>query len=367
MLDQPAPQPHVLDDPPPYHSKLLGYGERPYWSPDGKRIAFIERNYGDVCEIDLATRVVRNITHGLGEHHTFLRVLYLHNGDYLLIGPREFKHRDISRHVESELWLLDKAAQTPPVPLGRRIFEGAAVSIHAPRIAYAVTGRNDPSLGAPDRVECHVTEIEYGPGGPRLGADRIIYRTEGGYLAEPQDFRRQDTEVILAAYDFRRAIHPHTQRCGIKGVEIATGKVRTYINEPNVHNECEGIFPDGEHCCLESSCDMEPLGKYTIKTRDLWKLKLDGSGRRVRMTHFYDRPPRIVASPNAPIGPWHTAPWLATNSNVSPDGRWLAFMVNLLNDEAGFGRGLGLLDLAAWEASPEAQEWEVAPVDEEAG
>ncbi len=41
-------------------------------------------------------------------------------------------------------------------------------------------------------------------------------------------------------------------------------------------------------------------------------------------------------------------------------------MVNLLHDEAGFGRGLGLLDLAAWEASPEAQEWEVAPVGEDA-
>ncbi len=50
MVQPPVPQPHVLDDPPPFHSKLLGYGERPYWSPDGTRIAFIERNYGDVCE-----------------------------------------------------------------------------------------------------------------------------------------------------------------------------------------------------------------------------------------------------------------------------------------------------------------------------
>ena len=86
------------------------------------------------------------------------------------------------------------------------------------------------------------------------------------------------------------------------------------------------------------------------------KLKLDSSGRRVRMTHFYDRPPRIVASPNAPIGPWYTAPWLTTNANVSTPRRWLAFMVNLLNDEAGFGRGVGLLDLHAWEASPNAED-----------
>lgn len=76
MSDKLAPQPHLLDDPPPFHSKLLGYGERPYWSPDGKRIAFIERNYGDACEIDLETRQVRNLTHELGEHYTFLRVLW---------------------------------------------------------------------------------------------------------------------------------------------------------------------------------------------------------------------------------------------------------------------------------------------------
>ncbi len=126
------------------------------------------------------TREVRNLTRDLDCPHLFLRVLYLYNGDYLLIGPREYKHPDISRHVESELWLLDKEAAAPPVPLGRRIWEGAAVSTLTPRIAYSVGGRNDPSLGAPDRYECHVTEIEYTPDGPRLGTDRVFYRTRGG-------------------------------------------------------------------------------------------------------------------------------------------------------------------------------------------
>lgn len=362
MTDQATADPHVLDDPPPFHYKLLDYGERPYWSRDGRRIAFVDKHYGDICEIDLATRVVRNLTRDLACPHLFLRVLILHNGDYLLIGPREYKHPDISRHVESELWLLDKEAKSPPVALGRRIWEGAAVSTLAPRIAYAVGGRNDPSLGAPDRYECHVTEIDYAADGPRLGADQVFYQTRGGHVPEPQDFRLDDAEVIMAEYDFRRDIHPYDQRCSVKGVRLATGEVRTYIDEPRVHNECEGIFPDGEHICLETSHDMEPLGRYTIKTRDLWKLKLDGSGRRVRMTSFYDRPPLIAAHPNAPMGPWHAQPWLATNSNVSPDGRWLAFMVNVLGDPAGYGRGLGLLDLQAWSASPQAAQWAVAPV-----
>ncbi len=327
--------PHVLDDPPPYHKKLLEYGERPYWSRDGSRIAFVESNYGDICEIDPANGQVRHLTKRLGDHHSFLRVLILSKGDYLLIGPKVFKDRDTSRHVESELWVLDKDLRRPPKPLGRRIFEGCGVSTLAPRITYAVSGRNDPTLGSPDAYECHVTEITYGADGPELGEDRIIYRASGGQRPEPQDFRHDDTEVIMAEYIGDRSKDPDNWGCVVKGVMVETGEVRTYIEEPGVHNECEGIFPDHEHICLESSCD----GPFP--PNDLWKLKLDGTGRRVRMTQFHNRPP-----------------WRSSNSNVSPDSRWLAFMVNVRTDEAGYGRGLGLMDLQAWENAPEAQAWE---------
>lgn len=342
----------VLEDLPPYHSKLLDYGERPYWSPDGTRIAFIEQNYGDVCEMDFETREVRNLTGNLGDHHDFLRVLFLSNGDYLLIGPKEFKDRDISRHVESELWVMDKAAKTPPVPLGRRMFEGAGVSTIAPRLTYAVSGRNDPSIGDDHAYECHVTDIEYGPDGPRLGVDTVVYRASGGRRPEPQDFRHDDREVIMAEY-VRDQDSAERRKCIVKGVEIETGAVRTYIDEQGVHNECEGIFPDHEHICLESACDTtDEIWKLYPRpmagTTDLWKLKLDGSGRRARLTHFFDR-----------------VPWRASNSNVSPDGRWLAFMVNFHGDEAGYGRGLALLDLEGWQTTVQAEEWDVAPVSED--
>ena len=54
-----AKYPNPLDNPPEFHYKLTDFGERPYWSPDGKRIAFVESNYGDICEIDMETRVVK--------------------------------------------------------------------------------------------------------------------------------------------------------------------------------------------------------------------------------------------------------------------------------------------------------------------
>ena len=335
--------PHPLDNPPSFHSKLLDYGERPYWSPDGKRIAFIESNYGDACEIDFETRKVRNLTQGLGDHHSFLRVLFMYNGSYILIGPKEFKDRHISRRVESEMWWMDREAKRPPIPLGRTLFEGMGVSWIAARITYAVNDLQQPSLGE-GVSECYISEIDTSDERrPRLGATRRIYRVEDGRRPEPQDFRHADREVIFAEYGSAASRATGTFKCTVQGVNVETGALRVYINEPRIHNECEGIFPDHEHCCLESGVDSDAANPLPI---DLWKLALDGSGRRVRLTRMCDH-----------------KPWRATNSNVSPDGLWLAFMTNIQGDEAGYGRGLGLLDLAAWEASPQSQQWETAPVE----
>ncbi len=334
--NKPYEGPHVLDSPPPFHEKLCAYGERPSWSPDGKRIAFMEKNYGDVCEIDFATRQVRKLTHGLGEHHAFLRVLFLPNGDYFLIGPKAFKDRHTSRHLESEIWVMDKNADSPPVPLGLKIAEGAAVSAIANRFAYATHGGHDPRIGTIDDFECHVVDLVNGSRGPEIGSRTIVYRSVQRRRPEPQDFRHDDTELIFAEYVGPR-IRDSEWKTVTRGIDLATLDVKTYIDEPLTHNECEGIFPDHEHICLESSCDFV----NHFPPIDLWKLKLDGTGRRVRMTRFFDR-----------------APWRASNSNVSPDGKWLAFMVNTYTSEPGFGMGLGLLDLEAWEKSEDAQQWE---------
>jgi hypothetical protein len=335
--------PHVLDTPPPFHQKLLEYGERPYWSPDGKRIAFIETNYGDACEIDFETRQIRNLTKDLGDHHSFLRVLFMHDGSYILIGPKQFKDRFTSRRVESEMWWMDREAKRPPVPIGRTFFEGMGVSWTAPRITYAVNDMQEPSLGA-GVSECYVSELDTGDQRqPRLVNMKRIYRVEDGRRPEPQDFLKHDTEVLLAEYASEADRAAKRFKCTVKGVTIDTGAVRTFVDEDHIHNECEGVFPGGEYSCLECAIDSDADNPLPI---DLWKLALDGSGRRVRMTGMFNH-----------------KPWRATNSNASPDGRWLAFMCNVQGDEAGYGRGLGLLDLAAWEASPLSQQWEMGRVD----
>ena len=188
-------------------------------------------------------------------------------------------------------------------------------------------------LAALKNFEVHVTEINYGENGPELGEDKVIYRSHG-YDPEPQDFRLEDSEVIMAEYYNPPEVDKADYFCTVKGVNIKTGEVKLYISESHIHNECEGIFPDEEYICLESSCD----GGALSNTIDLWKLKLDGSMERTRMTRML----------------WKK-PWRATNSNVSPDGKWLAFMLNICGSEAGYGMGLGLLDLEAWGKSKYAK------------
>ena len=69
---------------PPNIVRLTHFGERASWSPDGRRIAFMEKSFGDAYEVDVTTRVIRLLTHYA--HPGFLRVQFMPNGDYFLKG-----------------------------------------------------------------------------------------------------------------------------------------------------------------------------------------------------------------------------------------------------------------------------------------
>jgi len=72
---------------PPHIKRVTWFGERADFSHDGKRILFVEKTFGDVYEVDLATGIIRAITHHY-PHYGYTRALYLPNGDILLSGRR---------------------------------------------------------------------------------------------------------------------------------------------------------------------------------------------------------------------------------------------------------------------------------------
>ena len=58
---------------PPYIMQLTAFGERADWSPDGKKILFLSKTFGDAMEIDVATRTIRNLTAQYAREYTLGR------------------------------------------------------------------------------------------------------------------------------------------------------------------------------------------------------------------------------------------------------------------------------------------------------
>lgn len=299
-------------------TQLTGFGERASWSPDGKRIAFIEKSFKDAFEIDLDTRLTRLLT-GHFPHAGFLRIQYLPNGDYFLIGARDFKNVSTTRDRDEEMWVMKAGARTPPVALGHKISEGVAISRTRPRIAWSNTHGQYPDSIAQGESVLYVADIDYTNGVPHLGPAREILRARRPRCTlEAQDFRNDDTELIYTCY---RA----PDKGDVFGIDLRTGKITRYLQVESEYDEAEGIDPDGKSIIVESSRD-QGAGKQDSKHIDIWRLRLVPDSKDfVRLTHWGD-----------------FDGYKASNPVVSPDGKWIAFQSARSVDPAGVGYGLFL-------------------------
>jgi len=310
-----------VDELPPHIQRATWFGERADWSHDGKRLLFLSKTFGDAYEIELATRIIRPVTHHYF-HAGYTRVLYLANGDILLSGARKFdaqKPWDSRSEANAELWVLKKDLSGPPVALGEKCSEGPAVSRKQMRIAW--TQKNAFYMG----------DIVSENGKPRLsGRKKVLDAKDLPFKCglETQNFRPpEENELTFSAYGY--------QGTEVMGLDLRSGKVVNYSNAPNQYDEPEGIFPDGKHTLVE--CDRhDPKGSSHI---DLYKLALDGSGRSERLTFFNDYPG-----------------YKASNPVVSDDGRFMAFQFARQSDPAGVGRGILVFDLEMYERAKAAKE-----------
>jgi len=309
-------------DLPPQITRATFFGERADWSHDGRRILFVEKTFGDAYEIDLQTRELRLLT-GRYHHYGYTRALYLANGDILLSGPAAFdpKKPGPSR-VQCYLYVLDKSLSKPPVPLDTKCSEGPAVSRRRMHIAWTHVSEQYPDKLPKGVSQMHEADVVYEEGKPRLANMKLILDSRDlpfRCTLETQNFRPPDeNELIFSAYG-----HLGTDVCG---VDLATKKVTNYSNAPNQYDEPEGIFPDGQFTCVE--CDRENgMKKKGSQYIDIWKLKLDGSGKMERLTSFN-------MYPN----------YKASNPVIRDDGKFMAFQMAKVGDPAGVGRGIFLYD-----------------------
>lgn len=308
---------------PPNITQLTGFGERAAWSPDGKRIAFMAKSFKDAFEIDLNTKLTRLLT-GHFQHEGFLRIHYLPNGDFLLIGARKFTDINITRARDQEMWIMKPEARTPPVPLNHKIFEGVAISRHRPLIAWSNTHGQYPELLAEDESVMYTAEIEYRDGVPLLINKKELLRARRPECTlEPQDFRHQDTELIYTCY------RQSGSKADVFGIDLTNRKITTYRKVADEYNEVEGISPDGEWTCVESSREQGGPERQNSRYIDIWKLKLEpNSTNFVRLTRWGDYDG-----------------FKASNPVISPDGKWMAFQSGRSVDPAGVGYGIFLMKL----------------------
>lgn len=320
----PAAEPQAGENPadhlPPHIQRVTWFGERAEWSHDGKRILFLSKTFGDAMEIDLGTKVIRNLTAHY-PHHGYTRALYLANGDILLSGPEQFDPKKIGEaRVQCFLYVLQKSLTQPAAPLGTKCSEGPAVSRKRLHIAWTHVAAEYPDEMSAGSSRMQEADLVYEDGRPRLANQRLIVDSRDlpfSCTLETQNYRPpEERELTFSAYG-----HQGTDVCGI---DLVTKKVTNYSGAPGQYDEPEGIYPDGQLTLVE--CDKQ--NRQGAGHVDLWKLKLDGSGHIERLTFFSDYPG-----------------YKASNPVVTDDGKLIAFQMAKSREAAGVGHGIFVYDV----------------------
>jgi hypothetical protein len=306
-----------LDHLPKNVQVLTHFGERADFSPDNKSIAFMAKSFGDAMMVDIKTRQIRCLTCNV-PGAAFLRVMHLSTGDYLLIGPDHFEDIRISRSRDNELWFLSKKPGSKPVKLGQKLSEGAAVSKKNLRIAFSQVHAQDAAL-ADGASRIVMADIDLSDTVPKLINKKTVYESKDrNCVLEAQDFYDNDTKLTYVCYE-------PNDLASVWSVDLKTNEAINHSKAPGTYNETEGIFPNGLYSLVEADRQCDWLGGVRgSKNIDIWKLRLDGTGKDfVRLTNFNDY-----------------EGGKASNPVISSDGKYMAFQSAKTTDAAGVGYGL---------------------------
>jgi len=326
----PSKEGDPLDHLPPGTRLLTSYGERAIFSPDGSKIAFVEKAYGDAFELDLRTGAIRNLT-----AHTpnsgILRVHYMKDGSYLLLAPRRIEgSKEETRSAHIELWWMDARAEGQMIPLGLTLFEGIAVSPTTNRIAWSTVS---PRIGKLPRGIGGTSSLSTGEVKVSGGVPKIIdvlplaTRNWDECLLEAQDFYDGDRKLSATCYVMTGSKMPGAKPVAesqVYTIDTANGAMTRIPTPIELYAEAEGIFPDGKRTTVECGNDQ-------AKGLDICLLELEPDAPRyTRLTFAQDY-----------------GAYRFSNPQVSRDGRKMAFQIGLAAEEAGSGRGILLMDLPA--------------------
>jgi len=311
-----------IDQLPAHIKRLTYFGERPDWSPDGKKVVFIEKTYGDAYEVEVETGKLQPITTHF-YHGGFTRALYLSNGDVLLCGSTAFdaENHFVNRIKNAEMWILSKDFKTPPTRLGVKCYEGPAVSRTSLKIAWTQVHEQYPDMIASGEGQITMADIVYKDGVPSLQGTKVI-------LDNPKakyKYSKIETQNFIPPHENELTFQCYSANgTEVVKLDIGSGKIIHVSNFPSGWTEPEGIFPDGKFTTVES----DHHSKKGVQHLDIYKLKMDGSNQLERLTFFNDG-----------------NKYKASNPVVSDDGKFMTFQFARVGDPPGVGWGIFIYDL----------------------
>ena len=306
-----------IDHLPANITMVTQFGERADFSPNNQQIAFMAKSFGDAMLYDIRTKKIKCLTCSV-PGAVFLRVMHLSNGDYILIGPEKFENINISRRRDNELWYLKKQKGSKPVKIGIHMSEGMAISKTSLKIAFSQL--HDHIAEIPEGASrLIVADLDLSDSVPKLVNQKVVYESpDRNCTIEAQDFYDGDSKMTFTCYE-------PNGFASVMGIDLKTMAVNNFSQKPGSYNECEGIIPGGKYSLVEADRQCDWLGgKRGSGNIDIWKLKLDGTGKDfVRVTNFNDY-----------------EGFKSSNPVVSTDGKYMAFQLANTKDPAGVGYGI---------------------------
>jgi Tol biopolymer transport system component len=196
--------------------------------------------------------------------------------------------------------------------------EGMAISKKSMKISFSQLHAQSPDL-AEGASRLVIADLDISEGQPKLLNQKTVYESgDRGCIIEAADFYDNDTKMTFSCYE-------PGDLASVMTIDLKTQEVTNQSKAPGTYNECEGIFPDGKYTLVEADRQCDWLGgKRGHKNLDIWKVKLDGTGKNFeRLTNFNDY-----------------EGGKASNPVISTDGKYMSFQFANTADPAGVGYGI---------------------------